>query len=485
VSQRGTLANVSGPAIALSPAMRRLDASAWSSAWRFIHRDLWTLDLSRYRGLARLGLGALRLVIVIVCASRDRLLNLEAMGLVYTTLLSLVPFLAVTFSVLKAFGAQYRIEPVLAQMLAPLGPQGAEITGHVIAFVSNMHVGVLGAFGIAGLFYSVVSLIEKIEDALNRIWRVRRSRSMVRKFSDYLSILLVGPVLVFTAFGVIASAENQRLVQRLLLFTSLQWATVAFARHALPFTFLAAAFTFLYRCLPYTRVSLRAAAVGGMTAAVLWHLAGVAFTALVAGSASYTAIYSSFAVFVLSLLWLHVAWLVVLVGGQVAYVHQHFRSYVIVHGPQATAFRERVGLAALVAIARRHVRGQPPYPLDELSRAIEVPLVTLDEVLDDFVEAGVVARAVEPEALVLTRSPDTIGVIEVLDTLHRVSHVDPVPRGEAGVLVEHVLERRDRAVRDALASVTLHTIANESPELEASVAELSRYRAGSRAAAAS
>jgi membrane protein len=175
-------------------------------------------------------------------------------------------------------------------------------------------VSVLGAVGLIGLFYTVVSVIEKIEDALNQIWHVRRSRTLMRKFSDYLSILLVGPVLVFAALGIIASAQSNRLVQRVIALTPFKPETVAVVWHLIPFVLLVAAFTLLYRFLPYARVAPGAALVGGVTAATLWHLAGLAFAALVASSTSYAAIYSSFAVLVVFLLWLQIAWLVVLVG---------------------------------------------------------------------------------------------------------------------------------------------------------------------------
>ena len=108
------------------------------------------------------------------------MLNLHAMGLVYATLLSLVPFLAVAVSVLKAFGAQYRLQPLLTRLLEPLGPQAADVTQRVVDFVSRMNIGVLGALGVAGLFYTVVSLIGKVEGALNDIWNVRRSRGLPR-----------------------------------------------------------------------------------------------------------------------------------------------------------------------------------------------------------------------------------------------------------------------------------------------------------------
>ena len=161
---------------------------------QFLKQDLWTTDLATLPFLQRAIVQALRLAIAVALEFRHRLLDARAAGLVYTTLLSLVPFLAVMFSVLKAFGVHHQIEPVLAQALEPLGPKGLEITGTIIGFVDNLKIGVLGVVGVAGLFYTTYSLIDKIEQALNAIWMVRQGRSWSRKFADYLSAVLVGPV---------------------------------------------------------------------------------------------------------------------------------------------------------------------------------------------------------------------------------------------------------------------------------------------------
>jgi membrane protein len=455
--------------------MRLYSASRVSRAGRYLDRDLWTANLSTQRLPGRVGIRLLRVLVTVVRAPFDGQLNLEATALVYRTLLSIVPLLAVAFSVLKAFGAQYRIEPLLVQMLSPLGPAGAEVATRIVEFVSNLGVSVLGAVGLIGLFYTVVSVIEKVEDALNHIWHVRRSRTLVRKVTDYLSILLVGPVLVFAALGIIASAQSNQLVRHVLALTPFKPETVAVVWQLAPFALLVAAFTLLSRFLPYARVAPGAALVGGVTAATLWHLGGLAFAALVASSTRYAAIYSSFAVLVVFLLWLQVAWLIVLVGGQVAYVHQHPTSYVAIRGRPSARLRERAGLGALVEITRRYLVGEPPPRLDDLARRLGAPLAIVDEVIEDFVAHGFLARAVEPDGVVLARTPELITVAEVLATIREPAHdaVDlDVPAGAA----VDTLQRRDDAVDQALAGLTLRSVATAESTPEAVVAKLSAYR---------
>jgi membrane protein len=156
-----------------------------------------------------------RATVVANARYRGDVLNLQAMGLTYSTLLSLVPFLAVMFSVLKAFGVQNGLEPVLAQLLQPLGDAASQVTKTIINFVDNIRVGILGAAGVAMLFYTVVTLVAKVEDALNQIWRLPHSRTWGQQVPAYLSVVLLGPVMVFTALTLTASAQSYWLVERL------------------------------------------------------------------------------------------------------------------------------------------------------------------------------------------------------------------------------------------------------------------------------
>jgi membrane protein len=457
--------------------------SAWLRPGRFFGRDLWTEDVSRARPLARLTIQIFRLGAVVIWEFREHALSLRATGLVYATLLSLVPFLAVALSVLKAFGAHYAVEPLLDRFLAPLGPQGAEVTRNVVDFVNNLKVGVLGAAGLGGLFITVISLVEKVEDALKQIWRVRHARSLVRKFSDYLSVVLVGPVLVFTAFGLIASARNHWLLQRALQWRLIGEIMVFLGGHLMPFLFLCAAFTFLYRFVPHTHVELRSAAVGGAVAALLWQLTGLGFTAFIASSTSYAAIYSGFAILILFLLWLHVAWLVVLVGAEVAYFHQRPAAYLAFRRPASHLFRERMALALMVQIAQCHLAGKPPPRAEDLSLALNVPPATLEEVVDQFVRHGFLVRAAEPEGIALGRPPEQIAIVDMLDVVRAPDDVDRATLGERLEQGAHALRLRDQAVCQALDGLTLRSILGDGTAGEKSLAAAaSRSGSAERAA---
>ena len=313
----------------------------------------------------------------------------------------------------------------------------------------------------AGLFYTTYSLIDKIEEALNSIWRVHQGRPLARKFTDYLSVVLVGPVFVFTAFGLTASAQSHWLVQQVLQIQPLGY-LVVFVSKLLPFFFICFVFTFIYKFVPYTKVNLSAALVGGTTAGILWQIAGMAFAAFVASSGKYSAIYSSFAILILFLIWLYVGWLIVLAGAQVAYYYQHPTAYLMkIRWQQNThVFRELLALRILQRITHQYLMELSPLQEVDLSSTLNVPLSVVESVVNELIVSRVIVRTSEPQGVTLGRPPEYVDVAEVLDMIsHKDSRSRTLVNSEDRIL--NLLRRRDRAVREALEGVTLRTMAED------------------------
>ncbi len=429
---------------------------------QYCEHDVWMVKVHELTGLRQLGVKALRLVLVAATEFRESFLSIRATSLVYTTLLSLVPFLAVTFSVLKAFGVHQQIEPILTQALDPLGEKGGEITANIIQFVDNLKVGVLGAVGMAGLFYTTYSLIEKIEEALNSIWRVEVGRPLARRITDYLSMVLVGPVFVFTAFALTASAQSHWMVQKVMEIQPLGHLMVALT-NLLPFLFMCGMFTFLYKFVPNTSVNISSAFVGGVTAGVCWQVAGLAFASFVVSTGRYSAIYSSFAVLILFLIWLYVGWLIVLAGAQVAYYHQHPSAYLLHlrRKHQTPLFREYLTLSLLGHITRRFVRGRPPLKEEHLARLQSVPLTLVHSLVNELIQAKMLVRTDKPKGVMLARPPETIPVADVLRVVHHQSHKAPNAFAIETDTIGKLLRRRDAAVHGALEGITLRNIVKD------------------------
>ena len=178
---------------------------------------------------------------------------MRAMSLVYTTLLSVVPLLAFSFAVVKGLGVFDQLEPVLAGWLAPLGDRGERISAEILSLVDNVRGSVLGGLGIVFFLYTVISMIQKVEAAFNYVWYVSQPRSIARRFSEYLVVLIVGPVLMVAAIGLITTLQSNTVVQYLMNNAQLGPLWV-FVGKLVPYIIISGVFTFLYIFMPNTRV---------------------------------------------------------------------------------------------------------------------------------------------------------------------------------------------------------------------------------------
>ncbi len=386
-------------------------------------------------------------------------LSLWAMSLAYTTLLSLVPLLAVSFSVLKGFGVHNRVEPLLLDALVPLGETGAIIGTQLIHFVENAQVAVLGTLGFVLLIYTSVTLIQKTEEAFNYIWHVARPRSLANGFSHYLTVILVAPMLFLSASGLAGTIQTSAPFQSLLAITPLSRLMALFG-WLLPYLILAAAFTFIYTSLPHTRVQFRPALVGALAAAVLWRLTGWGFTFFMAGSTHLTAIYSGFAIPILFMMWIHIAWLVLLAGASIAFYLQHPEYLATLDrdaGPSCQ-LQERWVLAVAGQVAHRHYTSGTPYDSDSLAHALALPSNVIRNTLDMLEAGGFLLRtAEEPSRYVPRRAPEAIA----LGTVLNFARCYPKTLGPASQDPTTIEARLDEVRYQALSGLTLKDLADQ------------------------
>jgi membrane protein len=342
----------------------------------FFTRELWEINLDSLNKFKSFIIKFLRLLNVAGREFIEGQLTLRAMSLVYTTLLSIVPLLAISFSVLKAFGVHNEVvEPFLLKFLTPLGEKGEEITVQIIGFVENMKVGVLGSLGLGLLIYTIMSVIQKIEKAFNYIWRIKKPRTLARRFSDYVSVILIGPVLIFSAIGLTASFMSNTLVQKVVSIEPLGTLYYFIAGKS-PYIIVCATFTFLYIFLPNTKVKLRSALVGGIFAGILWETAGWAFASFIVTSTKYAAIYSGFAIILMFMIWLYVSWLILLVGAQVSFYHQypHFLSAKKEVFRVSNRLRERLAFLIMYFIGYNFYNNKRPWTFDSIVDRLELPV---------------------------------------------------------------------------------------------------------------
>lgn len=419
---------------------------------------IWREDLELLQGPRRQLILLLRILMLVGRDLSRGMITLRAMSLVYTTLLSFVPLLAVSFSVLKGFGVHNQIEPFLLELLQPLGDKGAVIAQRIVVFVEQVNIRVLGALGVALLLFTVMSLIHKIEAAFNFTWRIQGSRRLSQRFSNYLSVLLVGPVLVFAAMALTATLKSQ-VVQTLPWISEGLWLMGV----VLQYVMIIGAFTFVYLLVPNTRVQFRSALYGAVIAGLSWRAAGLLFAGFAARSTSYTAIYSSFAILLLFMIWLFVGWLILLVGASIAYYHQHpeqlrWDEDMIEPPPK---LREALMLQLMRRIALAFQQGEWQLATeDALIRRLDIDRELACRLIEELGEQGLIQRS-EVGHWLPARALERISLLEILRVAREgADHamLARYPADEAVVALQRswdaCIEREaaDRTLKDWIAS---------------------------------
>lgn len=379
-----------------------------------IGNALWGHDLAGRPAIVRLAYTVARYLYALFRDLFDGQLTLRAMSLVYITLLSAVPFLAFSFSLIKVFGVHNSLKPQLYRLLKPLGAQGVEITDSVIRAVDNVEGGVLGSLALVFFLYTAIAMVQKVEESFNYVWHVARPRSLSRRLTEYASVLLFAPVLMTVALGLIASLASDSLVRMLVAIEPFGTALLI-AGKLNPYVLVIVAFTFLYRFLPNAQVQLGAAATGGVIAGVLWSFMGLAFASLLAESASQNAIYSTFAVAISALFWLYLSWLILLIGAQIAFYVQN--PVALRPGRREPArsngLRERIALNVMYLIGMAFRNGDSRCTTRTIASTLDLPGLTLAPVIAELEAAGLIS-AIQDEALVPGRDLSRITLAEIL-----------------------------------------------------------------------
>jgi membrane protein len=355
----------------------------------------------------------------------DDALHVRAAALTYFTVLSLVPLLAFVFAMLKGFGAY---ELLVAETIRPYvlrlfsGNQAlSEALDRVLGFVEQTGVASLGFLGLLTLLYVATRLLRNVERALNELWNARRDRSALEQLRDYVSIIATTPLCLMAAAGLTTAGQARQVLRAAGGTLGLSVVLDQLIAVLGPLCALFLGLLLLYKVMPYTHVQLRSAAIGAALGALAWYLALIAHVRFQIGVARFNALYSSFAAVPIFLAWLHVSWLVILLGALVAATHQNGRSFAqrsrFAAADQAS--RESICLAAMLRISFRFVSGQSPPTGRALSAELDIHEPLLAMLLEPLVQAGLVLKVEEESkaAYALARPAERIHLKDVLDAL--------------------------------------------------------------------
>jgi membrane protein len=430
---------------------------------RFFSTTLWEQDPEAFTGLKHFAVKYLQILALVIRDFWDDKCLLRASALSFSTILSLVPFFALTFAVLKGFGVHNKLEPFILEQVAA---GSHEVVDRIVTYINNTNMTSLGAAGLLTLIVTVISLLGNIEEAFNTIWGVKETRSLYRRFSDYLSVLFTGPIFLLAAVSITTSLQSQTLVKWLVENSYIGDALLFLFRLA-PYLIIWMALVFLYIFIPNTRVRFKSALVGGVLAGTLWELTQWGYIHFQVGVAKYNAIYGTLALLPIFMVWIYTSWLIVLLGVEVVYAHQNIRTFrrevhnpVIGHG-----LKELLALAILQDIAAAFHFERHPWTPEKLAEDLDIPVRVVRELLALLIETGFLTEtAGENPACLPARELDHIAVKDVLATLKTYGDGCKITRMTAGeVRLQEVLARAEAGSAAALAGMTLKDLITESP----------------------
>jgi membrane protein len=384
-------------------------------------------------------------------------INLRAMSLVYTSMISIVPLLGFAFALAKALKFDEQLEPRLLELLQPLGPDyAARVADSVTAFTGNINGTALGVVSVALLLLIVLSMAKKVEGSFNFVWRVDRPRSFAQRFTEYLSVILIGPTIMLAASTMLASLQSSALVTWLAVHLPFHGAGLATFGRAVPYLMIIAAFTFLYMFIPNTRVRFRPAFIGGIAGGLAWATSGYLFAKLVVAAGRTESIYGGAAIVLVLMFWLYISWLVLLLGSSLAYYAQHpFQlRYGQRTGPLDNEARERLCLAVMVLVASDFAKPSHGWTNEGLASALRVPRESLEPIIAELGAAGLLVTAGE-KRLIPGKDPHRIRLLEIVATVRgrERSRVDSTGSWSEGV--NSIVDRIDDAIAAEIGERTL------------------------------
>ncbi|HEX3836589.1 MAG TPA: YihY/virulence factor BrkB family protein [Steroidobacteraceae bacterium] len=391
-------------------------------------------------------------------------INMRATALVFTTMLSMVPLLAFTFIILRQLGthAGRELQPIVMEFFRPVGAGADDMTREVLQFAGRLRRGVVGVVGITFLAWSLIGTIQKVEDSFNYVWRVPQPRSIGRRVAEFLSLLVVGPLLLggFIALSHTAFiAGPVQLASSLPLFKRL----ISVGLHVAPYLMVTTLFTFLYMFIPNTRVRFRPALSGAVVAGVLWAAVGITFTRFVEYSSRLTLVYAGFAAVVAVVTWTYFGWLILLSGAQLSFYIQN-PSYLRFGLRQlylSAAEIEQLALTIAFLVGHKTATGRPPYALDALATDLGVTGVALAPIITALERARVLK--ISGDRLQLARDPAHLAVIDIIEAVRQERSGKPVSRALAVPGVSDIVAQVDAARRASCAGHTLQELLQTSP----------------------
>lgn len=398
----------------------------------FMQVDVWKTPLDgkskRYSFVIR----QIRIILVAFRGFMEDRVSLRASALTFYTLLSMVPIAAMGFGVAAGFGFDEKLEEFIVANFKGQEEVMNWIINMSYEVLEGVEGGLLAGIGLIVLIWSVMQVLTNIENSFNAIWQVKKSRSFVRKLSDYLSIMLIAPLLIIlsSSMSVYISTRLESVAQSVEVIQTIS-PLLESAFRLLPYTLVWLLFTLIYMIMPNTKVNFKYALIAGIIAGTIFQVTQWGYIHFQVGVSTYSAFYGTFAALPLFLAWLQISWLIVLLGAEISFAYQNVKKYEFEAGSLNISNHDKrlVSLFLIRSIIKNFQQGNEPLTSTQLSQDLGIPMRLVRDMLFNLVKANVINETI-------TESPRENGYQPSID----VNLID----------IKFVLDRLDAVGTDTL-----------------------------------
>jgi len=373
----------------------KIDKNLPQKTVKFLTTDIWRIRLQTISGIKSFLIKHLRMILLALRGFAEDKCQLQASALTFYSLLSIVPILAMAFGVAKGFG----FENILEKQLIDKMPGQEEVIIQAIGFarsmLENTRGGLIAGIGIALLFWTVIKVLGTIENSFNAIWGVKKARSIARKFSDYLAIMVICPLLFIMASSVTVAISSQvsRIVQSISVLGPVSNLIMG-ALNLLPYVVIWIVFTFIYKIMPNTKVNFSSALIAGVIAGTIYQFVQWVYITFQIGVSKFNAIYGSFAALPMFLIWLQLSWRIVLLGAEMSFSHQNVETYEF--EPDCLnisySFKRLLTLRLMHLLVKDFSQAEMPPSDREIAQMLDMPIKLVRQILFELVNAGLVSE---------------------------------------------------------------------------------------------
>lgn len=359
----------------------------------FVTVEVWSINKKKISEKKFKWIRLLQIIILSVKAFLQKRCVEKASALTYYTVLSLVPLAAMAYGIAKGFGFDEYLENYLISLFS----DKQDIVDMILEFSESMLArtqgGLIAGIGIVVLLWSVIKVMSNIESAFNEIWSVDKQRTITRKVSDYITIVLLAPFCLIISYSVTSYitdwvAETALSIDWVNRFNGL----ISFGLNLLPYSLLWFTFALLYIVMPNTKVQFKAAFISGVVTGIAFQIVQYFYFKFQIGVSNYNAIYGSFAAIPLFLVWLQMSWTIILVGAGMAYSIQNVKNFEYEYEVTqlSTGLKTKLALLILHSITEQFKKELPPQTSLEISESIDLPHRITKMILTTMTNAGLI-----------------------------------------------------------------------------------------------